>query len=148
MEIREKYWKFFNNFLKLVKWIWRTFFIKIQKWPTPGSDPIRTWLEPTSWQLPTLGETHCFNQSTIILQAIISSWYLFIESQQWKQQHNVWTLFKVKKRPDWLSWRTSALVSLSLTLSMFHRFLWCFHCWLWASKCRQGKEYAKIVWVE
>ena len=28
-----------------------------------------------------------------------------------------------------------------LTLNRFHVLLWCFHCWLWKSKCRQGKLF-------
>ena len=32
------------------------------------------------------------------------------------------------------------LVSLLLTLNKFHRFFWCFHCWIWTSKSRLGNN--------
>ena len=35
------------------------------------------------------------------------------------------------------------LVSLLLTLNRLQTLFWCFHCWLWMSKCRQGKDWKK-----
>ena len=32
------------------------------------------------------------------------------------------------------------LVYLLLTLNKFHTLFWCFHCWLWTSKCLLGKQ--------
>ena len=32
------------------------------------------------------------------------------------------------------------MVSLFLTTNRFHTFVWCFHCRLWTSKCRQGRD--------
>ena len=31
------------------------------------------------------------------------------------------------------------LVSSMLTLNRFHTLFWCFHCWLWISKCQLGQ---------
>ena len=31
------------------------------------------------------------------------------------------------------------LVSSVLTLNRFHTLFWCFHCWLWISKCQLGQ---------
>ena len=35
-------------------------------------------------------------------------------------------------------------MTLLLTLNRFHPLFWCFHCWLWTSKCRLG--YFNQVW--
>ena len=29
---------------------------------------------------------------------------------------------------------------IDYALNLFHTFFWCFHCWLWTSKCRLGYE--------
>ena len=36
--------------------------------------------------------------------------------------------------------RDIVLVSLFLTLNRFHRLFLCFNLWIWASKCRLGRE--------
>ena len=33
---------------------------------------------------------------------------------------------------------TRTFLTLLLTLSIFHTFFWCFHCWLWTITCRLG----------
>ena len=42
----------------------------------------------------------------------------------------------VIKRPEWYQW--CYFVSLLLTLNRFHTLFWCFHYWLWTSKCQLG----------
>ena len=42
--------------------------------------------------------------------------HLLVQNQQWKHQHIVWNLFKVKYKDI----RTTSLTSF-----------WCFYCWLW-----------------
>ena len=37
------------------------------------------------------------------------------------------------KRPHWLG------LSLFLTSNIFDTLFWCWHCWLWTSKCWQGR---------
>ena len=58
------------------------------------------------------------------------------QSQQWKQQNNVWGLFKVNNENP----KTTAVVLVLLfwTLSRSKTMLWCFHYWLWASACLLG----------
>ena len=55
--------------------------------------------------------------------------HLLDQSQQWQHLNNLWNLLKVNNKDT----RT-----LLLTLSRFHTLVWCFHCWLWPRKCRQG----------
>ena len=66
----------------------------------------------------------------------LSNWHLFVQNQQWKQQNNVWSPFKVNNRHT----RTIlvVLVSLLVTLNIFHTLFCCFYCWFWTSKCRLG----------
>ena len=38
----------------------------------------------------------------------------------------------------------------AITLNRFHTLFWCFHCWLWTSKCRLGssqKVSSRNFWV-
>ena len=53
----------------------------------------------------------------------ISSQHLLGQSQQRKYQNDV---------------NNVILMSLLLTLNKFHKLFWCFHCWLWSSKCQLG----------
>ena len=52
------------------------------------------------------------------------SWHLLVQNKQWKHQDNVWNLFKVNEK-------TSKR--------------WCFHCWLWASKCLSESCFNEFV---
>ena len=47
----------------------------------------------------------------------------FVQSQKERPQNNVIDI---------------VLVSLLLNLNRSHILFWCFNCWLWANKCRQG----------
>ena len=53
-------------------------------------------------------------------------WHLFVQTQQWNHQSNVWNLFKVNNKDP---------------RHGFHRLLWCLYCWLWTSKCRLGNVF-------
>ena len=57
-------------------------------------------------------------------------------------QNSKLTIKTQERRP----WR--ALVSLLLTLNRFHTLFWCFHCWLWASKCCPGRTLSNIHCVK
>ena len=60
---------------------------------------------------------------------LVTSRHLPVQSQQWKQDRNVWNLFRVNNKD---SGTTSDVVLLSvwLTLNGFHTFSWCVHNWL------------------
>ena len=61
----------------------------------------------------------------------LPSQHLLVQSRQWKHQNNVRNLFKVNNN-------VSDIVpgSLLLILEKLHTMFSCFHCWIWASKCR------------
>ena len=40
------------------------------------------------------------------------------------------------KTPERRQWCHSGVFIVDF--NRFHTFFWCFHCWLWTSKCRQG----------
>ena len=66
-----------------------------------------------------------------------------VQSRQWKQQSIVRNLFKVKeKTPKRRQWRRSGVFIVNFEqitpLLHFTPLFWCFHCWLWRSKCRLG----------
>ena len=50
------------------------------------------------------------------LSLMLSIRHLFVWSQQWKHQNNVWNLFKVINRD-------TRIISVTS--------LWCLYCWLW-----------------
>ena len=64
------------------------------------------------------------------------SWYLLVQSKQWKQQNNMWNMFTFNKRdartmssiPEWRYRHRSDVFFVNL--GMF----WRFYCWLWISK--------------
>ena len=37
------------------------------------------------------------------------------------------------------------MVSLLLTLNIFHTLSYCFYCWLWAGKCRLGYIWSPLI---
>ena len=43
-------------------------------------------------------------------------------------------MFKVNNKDT----KTTSLVSLVVTLKIFHTFFYCFHWWLWTGKCPLG----------
>ena len=59
------------------------------------------------------------------------------QNQQRKYQNYVWNLFKIINK-DTVRIKTAflTLVSLLLTWNRFETLTWCFHFWLWTSKCR------------
>ena len=36
-------------------------------------------------------------------------------------------------------------LTIKLTLERFHILFWCFHCWLWMSTCRLGREVLSFL---
>ena len=60
--------------------------------------------------------------------------HLLVQSQQWKQQNNVWNLIKVNNR-DNRDTRTTLLTSgvFIVNFELIHTLFWCFHWWLWTS---------------
>ena len=65
------------------------------------------------------------------------SWHLLVQSQQWKHQKNVGNLLKVINKSHQND--DVVLVLLLITFNRSPTFFWCFHCWIWTSKCRLGK---------
>ena len=57
--------------------------------------------------------------------------------QQWKQQSNVWNLFKINNK-DQNDVKAVTLVSLLLTLNRINVLFRCFNRWSWTSKYRLG----------
>ena len=50
-------------------------------------------------------------------------------------------MFKVNNNDT----RTTPVLSLLLTLNIFHILLWCCYCYLWAGKCRLGKSIPEKI---
>ena len=67
----------------------------------------------------------------------MSRCHILVQSQDWKQQKNVWILFKVNNKGT----RKRHLMSLFLSLNRFHKFFWCLHCWLWTIKLIISLQY-------
>ena len=62
--------------------------------------------------------------------------HILLQSQQRKHQNNGWNLFKVNNKD---TRATSVMLHLLLlTLNLFHKLLWCFHCGVWTNKCHLG----------
>ena len=71
--------------------------------------------------------------------------------QQWKHRNSVWILLRVNNKDTRKTSVTLLLLlsmSLLLTLNIFHILFWCFHCWLWTSKCRLSSSCFKFCNVE
>ena len=77
--------------------------------------------------------------------------HLLVQSQQWKRQNNVCSLFKFNNKDK-------RIMSLTLFLCLYLQ-LWtdftqislffCFHCWIWISKYRLGQLYIdSILWTK
>ena len=60
----------------------------------------------------------CSNLTKETLEQVLK----YVQSWQWRYQNDAGV----------------ALVSLLLTLNIFHTLFWCFSCQLWAGKCRLG----------
>ena len=58
---------------------------------------------------------------------------LLVLSQQWKHNNNLWKLFEVDRKYQ-KEVIDVVLVSLQLTLNIFHRLLQWFYCWYWTGK--------------
>ena len=50
--------------------------------------------------------------------------------------NKVWNLFKINNSDNRTSSIDVVLVFHLFTLNRLTHFFWCFHCWLWLSKCR------------
>ena len=71
-----------------------------------------------------------------------------LKVNNWNTEKKMWNMFKFNNKDTrTTSWSVSRklltafnihyviLVSLLLTLNIFHIFFYCFYCWLWKSKC-------------
>ena len=58
---------------------------------------------------------------------------ILVQSWQWKYQNKVWNLSQVNNKETKI---LSLLMCLWLMLNIFHKLFWCFHGWLWTSKCQ------------
>ena len=59
--------------------------------------------------------------------------YLFkVNSENTKAMYEIYLKLTIKTKNDI---NDVVVVFLLLTLNKFRTFLWCFHCWVWTSKC-------------
>ena len=65
----------------------------------------------------------------------------FVQSQQWKQQTNVWDLIKVNNN------ETRTLVELLWTFNIFHRLFRCFYCYFEQVNATWGKTRDTLTGV-
>ena len=95
------------------------------------------------YQVPTNLSSSLLEKSTWIYFCkklyIKPSWYLLVQSQQWKHQNNMWVYNKdTRMTPLILFW-----CLYSLTLWIIHTLFQCFHYWLWISILGLGKCCSK-----
>ena len=57
-----------------------------------------------------------------------------------RAMHDIYSKLTIKT-PQRRQWRRSDVFNVVLTLGRFHWFFWCFHCWLWTSKCQLGSYH-------
>ena len=91
---------------------------------------IRT---PEQRQLKLFWCLYCWIWTCWKLQSTPSP-HLLIQSQQWKHQNKARNIVKVNNKR--IKVNDIVMLSLLLTLNIFHTLLQCFHCWIWTSRCQ------------
>ena len=77
----------------------------------------------------------------IMKNKLITQWVFTCANSTWRHRSNVWNLNKVNNKGTRTTSMTLPLTKLKLlTLNRFHTLFWCFHCWLWTSKCPLGRS--------